>query len=85
VTFFRGVDAIATQVISGARNDVTGNITLTATTHTGEAVTVTFANNGTQVASATIVHDESMAQTSVLFQSIKDGTALGGFSGGGGK
>lgn len=83
-TFFRGGATIATAVITGTRNNGTGNVTITSVL-TGEPLTVTLSGNATQVASAVIVHDTSMAQTSAVFQSLKDGTALGGFTGGGGK
>ena len=82
--FYRGAFTISTVVVTGTRDNVTGYNTLTSVV-TGESITVTYTNNGTQIAAAVMVHNESMAQTAALFQSLKDGTALGSYSGGGGK
>lgn len=81
-TFARGGVQIASQVITATRVDLTGAITLSAGTHDGEAISIAYSNNGTQIASATITHDTSLAQTTITFQALKDGTAVGGFSGG---
>jgi hypothetical protein len=84
-TFYDDAGAsIATQIISAARVDLTGEITTSTSTHTGEAVTVTHpADNGnTQIASVIVAHTASKAQTTLTWQSITDTTALGGYSGG---
>lgn len=83
-TFRRGNKEIATRTISASRNDGTGAVTLTDSSHAGEPTTVTFSGNATSIASAVIVHDLSQARTYVVFQTLKDGTALGTYSGGGG-
>lgn len=84
-TFARGGIQIATQTVTATRVDLTGAITLVSGAHTGEQVSVTFSNNGTQIASATLSHDLSLAQTTITFQALKDGTAIGSYSGGPGK
>ena len=78
---------ISSQVISAARVDLTGEITTSTSTATGEAMTITHPtdNGNIQVASVTIVHTASKAQTTLTWQSLTDTTALGGYTGGPGK
>lgn len=75
---------IATQVISAARVDLTGEITASTGAHVGEDVTITYPsdNGSSQVVSVVVKHDDSAAQTTLTWQSLTDTTALGGFSGG---
>lgn len=75
---------IASQVISAARVDLTGEITASTGAQAGESVTVTLpADNGnTQVVSVVVVHNDSKAQTTLTWQSLTDTTALGGYGGG---
>ena len=71
---------IATQAVLGTRVNATGNWTLTPSTATGAAVTLSYLNNGTQVAAATARLGN--ARTTLTFTSQIDNTALGSFSGG---
>jgi len=75
---------ISSQVISAARVDISGEITTSTSTATGETMTITHPsdNGNTQVASVIITHTASKAQTTLTWQSITDTTALGGYSGG---
>jgi hypothetical protein len=85
VRFYRGNLEVASQEIIGTRNDGTGAITLTAGAHSGEAVDISTFPAPSQVISATVTHALSQAQSYVAFSASTDTTALGGYTGGGGK
>lgn len=83
-TFRRGNKEIATHTLTAVRTDVTGAIALTSTAHAGESTIVEISGSGSSIASAVVIHELSQARTYIVFQTLKDGTALGTYSGGGG-
>ena len=85
VTFYRNAMPIATQVINNTRVNGTGNNTMVAGVHTGEPLTITYSNNGTQTATASIKHEASKAQTYIVYISQISTAAVGTSTGGPGK